>query len=86
MNKFILTCESRYGSQTGIYHYVNPNQVVEIHIASSSQEINVEAKLTSGLEVIILSYSDLYDLVGEDNAKEIREKIEEEINEQKSIY
>lgn len=79
--KLIKTCDSIYGSISCIYRYVNPAQIVEVHIEHTQRTVAVEALLTSGQKVIILKEEDLENLVGETSAKEIREKIEEFKNE-----
>lgn len=79
MSNFIKVCESRYGNRTCIYHYVNVNQIVELHIEQTQTEINVEATLTNGMRVIILDRKSLKDLVGDEV-----DKIATEINEIKS--
>lgn len=77
MSEFIKVCESRYGRTTCIYYYVNPNQIVELHIEQDEYEVNVEASLTNGQRVILLDKKDLVALVGEEKSKEIIIKMEE---------
>ena len=77
MKQFIKVCESRYGASTCIYHYINPNQIVELHIEKSQYEINVEATLTNGMKVIIIYKDDIVFLVGVENWEEISQEIEE---------
>lgn len=83
MDKFIKVCDSIYGASSCIYRFVNPNQIVELHITHSQREVNVEALLTSGQRVIILEPEDILDFVGEDYLREILEAIKEIINEHK---
>lgn len=75
MKQFIKTCDSIYGGVSCIYRYINPNQIVELHIEQTQHEVTVEALLTSGQRVIVLDAGDLEQLVGEKYTKEIREKI-----------
>ena len=75
--EMIKVCQSRYGGTTGIYSYINPNQIVDITIAESQYEINAEALLTNGNRVLFLYNSDLEKILGEENAKEMLEEIEE---------
>ena len=75
MGKFIKTCDSIYGGISCIYRYVNPNQIVEVHIEQTQREVSVEALLTSGQKVIILEEEDLKELVGEKRTQEIKESI-----------
>ena len=77
MNQFIKTCDSIYGGTSCIYRFVNPNQIVEVHITHTEREVNVEALLTSGQRVLILEIEDLEKLVGEKYTEEIREAIKE---------
>ena len=77
MKQFIKVCESRYGASTCIYHYINTNQIVELHIEKSQYEINVEATLTNGMKVIIIYKDDIVFLVGVENWEEISQEIEE---------
>ena len=86
MKQLIKMCKSSYGGRTCIYHYVNPNQIVEIHVETTENEVNVEALLTSGQRMIILLKEDLIDLVGEDYAQEIMKKIEETIEEKRRCF
>ena len=74
---FIKVCDSIYGASSCIYRFVNPNQIVEIHITHSQREINVEALLTSGQRVLLLESEDIIELVGENYAKEIQQAIKE---------
>lgn len=75
--EMIKVCQSRYGGITGIYSYINPNQIVDISIVESQYEINAEALLTNGNRVLFLYKSDLKKILGEENAKEMLEEIEE---------
>ena len=76
MKQFIKVCDSIYGGSSCIYRFVNPNQIVEVHITAHTQrEVNVEALLTSGQRVLLLEKGDLIELVGTDYAKEIMEAI-----------
>ena len=77
MKQFIKVCESRFGASTCIYHYINTNQIVELHIEKSQYEINVEATLTNGMKVIIIYKDDIVSLVGVENWEEISQEIEE---------
>ena len=76
MKQFIKTCDSIYGGRSCIYRFVNPNQIVELHITHSEREVNVEAVLTNGERVIILNKDDLVELVGEKHTNEILEAME----------
>ena len=84
MKQFIRVCDSLYGGRTCIYRYVNPNQIVEVHIGQTQYEVNVEALLTNGQRVIILHKEDLLVLVGEKYAKEIMNELEELFNESRT--
>ena len=75
MALFIKTCESSYGNRTEIYHYVNVNQIIEIHVEKTQSEMNVEATLTNGMRVIIMYYEDLEKL-----GKEVANKIKKEFD------
>ena len=77
MKQFIKACDSIYGSSSCIYRFVNPNQIVEVHITHTEREVNVEALLTSGQRVILLEKEHLIELVGEIHAKEIAKAIKE---------
>ena len=78
--QFIKMCDSLYGATTCIYRFVNPNQIVEVHITHTEREVNVEALLTSGQRMIILRKEDLVDLVGEDYTQEIMDAIGKLLN------
>ena len=73
---FIKMCDSIYGGTSCIYRFVNPNQIVELHINHTQHEVNVEAVLTSGQRVIFLDKEDLIKLVGENYTKEIMDAID----------
>ena len=75
MKQFIKVCDSIYGGLSCIYRFVNPNQIVEVHITHTDHEVNVEAILTSGQRVILLEKEDLVELVGENYTKEIMDAI-----------
>ena len=77
MKQFIKVCESRYGASTCIYHYINPNQIVELHIEKSQYEINVEATLTNGMKVIIIYSADMESLIGEEEWGKMKQILEE---------
>ena len=81
MKQFIKMCDSLYGARTCIYRFVNPNQIVEVHITHTQHEVNVEALLTSGQRMIVLHKEDLVDLVGENYTQEIMDAIKELTNE-----
>ena len=71
MKAFIKACDSIYGGSSCIYRFVNPYQIVELHITHTQREVQVEMLLTSGQRVILLYDEDLVDLVGEEQANEI---------------
>lgn len=73
---FIKMCDSIYGGTSCLYRFVNPEQIVELHITHTEREVNVEAVLTSGRRVIFLNKEDLVEIVGEDYTKEIMKAIE----------
>lgn len=77
MIKLIKVCASRYGGETCIYSYINPNYIVELGIVQTQHEINVEALMSNGDRVIILYKNDLKEIVGEERYNEIMEEIEE---------
>lgn len=83
MKQFIKVCDSIYGGSSCIYRFVNPNQIVEVHITHTQHEVSVEALLTSGQRVLLLEKEDLVELVGETYAKEIMEAISELCEEKK---
>ncbi len=83
MKQFIKVCDSLYGNRTCIYRYINVNQIVELHIEQTHNEVNVEATLTNGKRVIILDRKSLQDLVG-DEIDKITEKINDIFNEMKA--
>ena len=83
MTQFIKVCDSIYGGSSCIYRFVNPNEIVEVHISQSQREVCVEALLTSGQRVILLEKEDLIKLVGENHTKEIMEAINDLCNEKK---
>ena len=79
MEKFIEVCVSSLGGErTGIYLYVNPMHIVELHFNQTQYERNIEATLIDKTRVIILYQKDLVNLVGEEYALELKRKVKGE--------
>ena len=73
----IKVCLSRYGKTTGIYRYINPNYIIQLHREDSEYESNIEAELVNGEKVIILDDEDLLRLVGPKYYDELKENTNE---------
>ena len=77
MKKFFRVCESRYGGTSAIYHYINPDQIVSLHISYCTTEVCIEAILTNNMRVIFMNRDDVVSLIGEEeNQKLLDEMVE----------
>lgn len=73
--KFFRVCESSYGGTSAIYHYINPNQIVSLHISYCTCEVCIEAVLTNNMRVILMNKDDVVSLIGDEEYLQLEKKM-----------